>query len=107
MAGGSGALTARKVKRPRLTFRQEIQTIKNMPKVQRLIVVLKVAGVFLVAIGLEGIVSGNYLLTAVFIPLGVFVSLAPIKVRVDRCIACQAPLAPGTSICTLCGAPQM
>jgi len=102
-----GEVIARKVKKPRMTYRQEIQTIKNMPRIQRLIVVMKVAGVFLVAIGLEGIVSGNFLLTAVFIPLGVFVSLAPIKVRIDRCIACRAPLAPGTSICTLCGAPQM
>ncbi len=104
---GGGGVVARKVKKPRLTFRQEIQTIKNLPKIQRLIVVMKVAGVFLVAIGLEGIVSGNYLLTVVFIPLGVFVSLAPVKVRIDRCIACQAPLAPGTPICPLCGAPQM
>lgn len=102
-----GEVTARKVKRPRMTYRQEIQTIKNMPKIQRLIVVMKVAGVFLVAIGLEGIVSGNFLLTVIFIPLGIFVSLAPIKVRIDRCITCQAPLSPGTSICTLCGAPQM
>ncbi len=102
-----GEVIARKVKKPRMTFKQEIQTIKNMPRIQRLILVMKVAGVFLVAIGLEGIVSGNFLLTIVFIPLGLFVSLAPIKVRIDRCIACQAPLAPGTSICTLCGAPQM
>src|SRR5439155_1559306 len=32
---------------PRLTYKQEIQTIKNLPRTQRLIVVMKIAGVFL------------------------------------------------------------
>ncbi len=98
---------ARKVKKPRLTFKQEIQTIRNLPKIGRLIVAMKVGGVFLVAIGIEGIVSGNYLWPLVFIPLGVFVSMLPIKVRVDRCIACMSPLGPGQAICRVCGAPQM
>src|SRR5438034_5674221 len=100
------AVVARKVKKPRLTFKQEIQTIQNLPRLQRLIVGLKVAGVLLVAIGLEGIVSGNYLWPIVFVPLGVFVSMLPIKVRVDRCLACPAPLAPSQAICPVCGAPQ-
>jgi predicted amidophosphoribosyltransferase len=60
-----------------------------------------------VAIGLEGIVTANYVLTAVFVPLGMFVSLMPIKIRTDRCIACQTPLSPGQAICPTCGAPQM
>ncbi|MEK6987783.1 MAG: zinc ribbon domain-containing protein [Candidatus Thermoplasmatota archaeon] len=94
-------------KAPRMTYKQEIQTIQNLPKVQRFIVIIKIAGVFLVAIGLEGIVTGNYVYTAVFIPLGMFVSLMPIKIRTDRCIACQTPLTPGQSICPSCGAPQM
>ena len=99
-------LVAQKVKKPRLTFKQEIQTIQNLPRLQRLIVGLKVAGVLLVAIGLEGIVSGNYLWPIVFVPLGVFVSMLPIKVRVDRCLACAAPLAPSQAICPVCGAPR-
>ena len=61
----------------------------------------------LVAIGIEGIVSGNYLWPIIFIPLGVFVSMLPIKVRLDRCIACMSPLGPGQAICKVCGAPQM
>ena len=105
--GGNLPATARKVKKPRLTFKQEIQTIRNLPKIGRLIVAMKVGGVFLVAIGLEGIVSGNYLWPIIFIPLGVFVSMLPIKVRVDRCIACMSPLGPGQAICRVCGAPQM
>src|SRR2546430_11832531 len=95
MAQPTGAtVVARKVKKPRLTFKQEVQTIRNLPRLQRLIVALKVGGVILVAIGLEGIVSGKYVLPIIFIPLGVFVSMLPIKVRIDRCLACAAPLGP-------------
>lgn len=90
-----------------MTYRQEIQTIQNLPKVQRFIVVMKIAGVFLVAIGLEGIVTATWWLALVFIPLGVFVSMMPIKIRTDRCIACRGLLEPGAAICPACGAPQM
>src|SRR3990170_2974242 len=100
--------TVRKARKaPRMTYRQEIATIKNLPKVQRLIVIMKIAGGFLVAIGLEGIVTANYALALVFIPLGIFVSMFPVKIRTDRCIACLTVLAPGQAICPACGAPQM
>src|SRR5436190_22305203 len=92
-------LVAQKVKKPRLTFKQEIQTIQNLPRLQRLSVGLKVAGVLLVAIGLEGIVSGNYLWPIVFVPLGVFASLLPTKLRVARCLPFAAPLPPRHAIC--------
>lgn len=96
-------------KAPRMTYKQEIQTIKNLPRVQRLIVIMKIAGVFLVAIGLEGLVTTppNYWLTLIFIPLGVFVSMFPIRIRTGRCIACQRPLDSNVAICPSCGAPQM
>ena len=94
-------------KAPRLTYRQEISIIKNLPKIQRFIVAMKFAGVVLVSIGLEGIVTGNYWLTLVFIPFGVFVAMMPIKIRTDRCIACETHLTPGAAICPRCGAPQM
>ena len=100
-----GAIKARKA--PRMTYRQEIQTIQNMPRIQRFIVVMKIAGVFLVAIGIEGIVTGTWWMAVLFIPLGVVVSMMPIKIRTDRCIACQTLLQPGASICPACGAPQM
>src|SRR5207249_4853509 len=64
----SPPVTLKARKAPRLTYKQEIQTIKNLPRTQRLIVVMKIAGVFLVAIGLEGIVTGQYLFTFEFIP---------------------------------------
>src|SRR3989442_2109048 len=77
----SPPVTLKARKAPRLTYKQEIQTIKNLPRTQRLIVVMKIAGVFLVAIGLEGIVTGQYLFTFVFIPLGVFISMLPIRIK--------------------------
>ncbi len=94
-------------KAPRMTYKQEIQTIKNLPRTQRLIVIMKIAGVFLVAIGLEGIVTGQYAYTLLFIPLGVFVSMMPIKIRTGVCIACRSPLEQDQPICPRCGAPQM
>jgi len=68
---------------------------------------MKIAGVFLVAIGLEGIVTGQYLYTIVFVPLGVFVSMFPIRIRTGVCIACRSPLERDQAICPKCGAPQM
>jgi len=103
----SGTVTARKVQKRRLTYRQELATIRNLPRLQRLIVIMKVAGVFLVAIGIEGIVTHTYLLALVFIPLGVFVSMVPLRVRLGVCIACGSALDRGTAICPKCGAPQM
>ena len=94
-------------KKPRMTYKQEIQTIRNLPRVQRLIVIMKIAGVMLVAIGLEGIVTSQYAYTLVFIPLGIFVSMLPIRIRTGVCIACQSPLEQSQPICPKCGAPQM
>jgi len=94
-------------KAPRMTYKQEIQTIKNLPRAGRLIVIMKIAGVFLVAIGLEGIVTGMYWLTLAFIPLGVFVSMLPIRIKTGVCIACRSPLEASQAICPKCGAPQM
>lgn len=94
-------------KAPRMTYRQEIATIQNLPKIQRFIVIMKIVGVFLVAIGLEGIVTQQWLFALVFIPSGVLVSMLPIRIRTDRCIACTAVLRPGQAICLECGAPQM
>src|SRR6266571_8891006 len=103
----SPPVTLRARKAPRMTYKQEIQTIKNLPQLQRLIVIMKIAGVFLVAIGLEGIVTGQYLFTLVFVPLGVFVSMLPIRIKTGVCIACRAPLEQSQAICPKCGAPQM
>jgi lysylphosphatidylglycerol synthetase-like protein (DUF2156 family) len=104
-ASGPNVVKARKA--PRMTYKQEIQTIQNLPRIQRFIVVMKIAGVFLVAIGIEGIVTATWWMALLFIPVGVVVSMMPIKIRTDRCIACRTLLGPGTAICPACGAPQM
>ncbi len=103
----SGEVVRKARKAPRMSYKQEIQTIKNLPRIQRLIVIMKIAGVFLVAIGLEGIVTSQWIWAIVFIPGGVFVSMYPIRIRTGRCIACQVPLDPNQAICPSCGAPQM
>jgi hypothetical protein len=106
--GGPEAVHARKApKSGRMSFKQEIQVIQNLPRTQRLIVILKIVGVFLVAIGLEGIVTGNYLLALGFVPLGIVVSMFPIRIRTGRCIACMGLLEQDQAICPACGAPQM
>lgn len=107
MAEPSPAGVVKAKKAPRMSYKQEIAVIRNLPQVQRLIVIMKIAGVFLVAIGLEGIVTGQYLYTLIFVPLGVFVSMMPIKIRTGVCIACRSPIDANQPICQRCGAPQM
>jgi hypothetical protein len=94
-------------KKPRLTYKQEIQTIRNLPRVQRGIVIMKIAGVFLLAIGFEGLVTAQYWYSVLFIPLGVFVAMFPIRIQTGVCIACQGPLQKDQGICPACGAPQL
>lgn len=108
MAASGEVVKARRARKaPRMTFRQEIRVIENLPRTQRLIVILKIAGVFLVAIGLEGIVTADFLFAVAFIPLGILVSLLPIRIKTGRCVACMGILEEGQAICPACGAPQM
>ena len=91
----------------RMTYSQELEAIKRMPKLSRLIVILKVAGVVFFAIGLEGIVSGRWVLAVSFLGLGLFVSLLPIQVRLRLCGRCGRKLDLGQAICPRCGVPNM
>jgi len=105
--GVAPAPVVRARKAPRLTAKQEIQTIRNLPRVQRGIVIMKIAGVFMLAIGFEGLVTAQYFLTILFVPLGVLVAMLPIRIRTGVCIACRSPIQKDAAICTSCGAPQM
>jgi len=98
---------ATKVRRKRLSYRQEIRMIRKMPKAQRLIVSLKFVGVVLVAIGIEGVITHNWALAAAGFATGLVTSVVPIKVRIGTCLACDGPLEKGQAICPRCGAPQM
>src|SRR2546426_11241458 len=98
--GASPPVTVKARKAPRMTYKQEIQTIKNLPRAGRLIVIMKITGVFLVAIGLEGIVTGVYWVTLAFIPIGVFVSMLPIRIHTGACLPARPPLTAGQAIPT-------
>src|SRR5437879_13045409 len=102
---GTPTSTVKARKAPRLTAKQEIQTIRNLPRVQRGVVIMKIAGVFLLAIGFEGLVTAQYLYSVLFVPLGVIVAMLPILLRPGMCIASRAPSHKAAAICTRCGGP--
>ncbi|HKZ49351.1 MAG TPA: hypothetical protein VJ397_11280 [Thermoplasmata archaeon] len=91
-----------------MTYRQELDMIKTMPKLSKLI--LKVAGVAFFAIGLEGLVSwgqpGRPLIAITFLSLGLIVSFLPIKVKINVCARCGL-MDLGVAICPRCGVPNM
>ena len=93
-----------------MTYRQELDTIKTMPKLSKLILILKVAGVAFFAIGLEGLVSwgqpGRPLIAITFLSLGLIVSFLPIKVKINVCARCGLKMDLG-AICPRCGVPNM
>lgn len=107
-APAGGAVTAQKLpKERRMSSREEMETIKAMPRLSRAILILKLAGVVFFAIGLEGIVTGRYVLAVSFLGLGLFVSLLPIKVRINLCGRCGRKLDVGQAICPSCGVPNV
>lgn len=94
-----------------MTYRQEIDAIKTMPRLSRFILIMKVAGVAFVAIGLEGLVSwgqpGRPIIAVVFLALGIGVELLPMQVRINVCARCGRKLDVGVAICPRCGVPNM
>ena len=98
---------AQKLKKKRLSYKQEITMLRQLPKAQRLIVALKFVGVVLVAIGIEGLITHNWWLALAGFATGLITSIVPIKVRMDTCLACSGPLEKGQAICPRCGVPQM
>lgn len=90
-----------------MTYRQEMNAIKVMPRLSRFILVVKVVGVVLLAIGLEGLVTANWPLAITFFALGLFVSLMPIQVKINVCARCGLRLDMGQAICPRCGVPNM
>src|SRR5438094_9865174 len=66
-------------KAPRLTAKQEIQTIHNLQRVQRGIVIMKIAGVILLAISFEGLITDQYWYSVVFVILRVLVVMITMR----------------------------
>ena len=107
-AEAEGAVRAAKVpKDGRMTSRQEMDAIKRMPRLSRLILVMKVAGVVFLAIGLEGLVTANLWIAIPFLTLGLVVSFLPIQVKLNVCVRCGVKLDLGQAICPRCGVPNM
>ncbi len=92
---------------PRMSPREEMALAKSMPRGRRLVMIAKVAGVFLFAIGLEGVVTANWILAVTFLVLGTVVVLAPIRMQVTVCPKCQSRLPEGAAVCPQCGVPVM
>ena len=94
-----------------MSYRQEMRAIRQMPKLSRLVLILKLAGVVFFAIGLEGLVSwntpGRPLLAVTFLSMGLAVSFLPIKARIYVCARCGRKLDLGQAICPSCGVPNM
>ncbi len=91
----------------RMTYRQELDALKRMPRLSRFIVILKVVGVVFFAIGLEGLVTANIPLGVSFLAVGLVVSLLPIQTRLRLCARCGRKLDLGQAICPTCGVPNM
>ena len=112
-AAEADVLTAHKVPKAgeRMTYRQEMDAIKTMPKLSRVVLILKVAGVAFFAIGLEGLVSwsepGRPLIAFTFLTLGLLVSFLPIQVKINVCVRCGLKMDLGVAICPRCGVPNM
>ena len=104
---GNVTVTAQKLKKKRISFRQEQMMLRKLPKTQRLIVALKFVGVVLVAIGLEGIITHNWALAGAGFATGLVTSIVPIRVSIASCLACSGPLEKGQAICPRCGVPQL
>lgn len=105
---GSEPVHAQKVpKSDRMTYRQEMDAIKKMPRLSRFILILKVVGVVLLAIGLEGLVTANFWLAVPFLLVGIAVSFMPIQVKLNVCARCGVRLDLGQAICPRCGVPNM
>ena len=95
----------------RMTYRQEMDRIRNMPKLSRIILILKVTSVAFFAIGLEGLVSWNQpgrpLIAVTFLTLGVVLQFIPIQVKINVCVRCGFRMDLGVAICPRCGVPNM
>ena len=95
----------------RMTYRQEMDRIKFMPKLSRIILILKVASVAFFAIGLEGLISwsqpGRAVIAVTFLTLGVAVQFIPIQVKINVCARCGFRMDLGVAICPRCGVPNM
>ncbi len=92
----------------RMSRKAEVRLIKQLPKMQKAIVISKVSAVLLFAIGLEGIVTYTWWLAAIFIPLGVAFTVWPVKMNIPNiCPRCGHISAKDAGLCEKCGTALM
>jgi hypothetical protein len=92
----------------RLTREAEIRIIKQLPKVQKVILISKVSAVVLFAIGLEGIYTANWLMAGVFLTLGVLFTVWPVRMNMPNvCPRCGNVADKDQTVCDKCGIALM
>ena len=92
----------------RMSRKAEVRLIKELPKMQKAIVISKVSSVILFAIGLEGIVTATWWLAGIFLPLGVLFTVWPVKMNVPNvCPRCGHVSARDAGVCEKCGTALM
>ncbi|MFQ6013591.1 MAG: hypothetical protein ACE5LS_08115 [Thermoplasmata archaeon] len=86
----------------------EQRLIKQLPKMQKAIVISKVSAVLLFAIGLEGLVTATWWLAAVFLPLGILFTVWPVRMDMPNvCPRCGHISARDAGVCEKCGTALM
>ncbi len=92
----------------RMSRKAEIRLIKQLPKVQKLILISKVSAVVLFAIGLEGLFIGNWWMAGGFLFLGLLFTIWPIKMKMPNvCPKCGNVVEADQTVCDKCGVALM
>jgi rRNA maturation endonuclease Nob1 len=91
-----------------MTREAEIRLIKQLPKVQKAILISKVSAVVLFAIGLEGLYTANWWMAGVFLTLGVLFTVWPIRMNMPNvCPRCGHVVEREQTVCDKCGVALM
>ncbi len=92
----------------RMSRKAEMKLIKQLPRLQKAILITKVSAVVLFAIGLEGLFIGNWWMAGVFLVLGVLFTIWPIRIGVPNvCPKCGHHAEKGQTVCANCGVALM
>lgn len=92
----------------RMSRKAEMKLIKSLPRLQKAILITKVSAVILFAIGLEGLFIANWWMAGVFLTLGVFFTIWPIKMDVPNvCPKCGHVAEKNQTVCDNCGVALM